>query len=102
MIELPITASSFEGSGVPFHIRDGIARYINHGDPVGGFLTAFLDNDLRGTFDHADDENQRHMREIMRWFYNHAPGPCWGGAEKRKAWQARGGALGPRKPAEAP
>lgn len=102
MIDLPITAASFEGdnsAGVPAHIRDGIARYINHGDPVGGFLTAFLNNDLRMALAAADDTNRVAMFEIARWFHNHAPHDCWGGAEKRQTWQARGGALGPREAA---
>jgi len=102
VVELPITDESFRGSGVPEHIRDGIARYINHGDPVGGFLSAFLDNELKEAFGAADDINQRAMLDIVRWFYNRAPSQCWGGVENRRRWQEQGGALGPRNPRPLP
>lgn len=97
MVNLPIVeGESFRGYAVPHHIQDGIARYINHGDAVGGFLTAFLDNDLKDAFARADETNAAAMLQIVKWFWNCAPSACWGGRSKREAWQAQGGALGPR------
>lgn len=86
---------------VPEHIRGGIARYINHGDPVGGFLTAFLSNDLKEAYRRADDDNTRAMYAIVFWFYNYAPSDCWGSPQRVESWRAKGGALGPRKPGAA-
>jgi hypothetical protein len=76
---------------VPHHIREGLARYINVGCPVGGFLHAVLTNDLRDAVARADDMNLAALRHIMQWLYCQAPGGCSGSAARVQAWQAKGG-----------
>lgn len=101
MVTIPITEESFKGYQVPGHMHDGIMRYINHGEPnLGGFLMAFLDNDLKQAFARADTINAHNMVHIVSWFWNEAPSDCWGSKERREAWQAKGGALGHRGAAQ--
>lgn len=95
MVTIPITEASFNGYKVPGHMHGGIMRYVNHGEPnLGGFLEAFLDNDLKQAFARADTQNAHNMIHIVSWFWNEAPAECWGGKERRQAWQAKGGAMG--------
>lgn len=84
--ELPITDASFDGSRVPEHIRGGIARWINYGIEPGSFLMALIENDLRRAFECADDINTPRVRDIVAWFYNHAPRACWGSPAKVRTW----------------
>ena len=95
MARLPITEESFNGYKVPGHMHEGIIGYINRGDQnLGGFLEAFLDNDLKGAFARADTINAHNMIHTVSWFWNEAPVGCWGGKERREIWQANGGAVG--------
>lgn len=79
---------------VPFHLRDGLEGYILRGVPVGSFLTACIENDLLGAVNRADPSSLAGLKGIMQFLYNFTPGPCWGSAARRKAWQAAGGAKG--------
>jgi hypothetical protein len=76
---------------VPEHCRDGLLGYIEHGHPVGDFLTALLSNNLKETFACADDVNAQHVRDYVDFLYNYAPAQCWGSKEAVEAWQLRGG-----------
>ena len=75
-----------------FHIRENmmeaIQRYIVEKIPPGDFLVAVIDNDLREAVSRADDENLENLPAFIGYFYNEAPGACWGSPERRKAWLA--------------
>lgn len=76
-------------SGLPESLRDGARLWIEHGVVPGGFLCAVIKNDLEESFALADAENGRLLCDIVRWWYNEAPGGCWGSVEEFKAWQRR-------------
>lgn len=79
---------------VPAHCADGLLRYIENGETVGGFLTALLCCDLKETFARADDINGSRVRDYLKFLYNYAPAQCWGSREAVDAWQAHGGLVG--------
>jgi len=64
--------------GVPEYMHSGIIRYYeNHIEP-GDFLTAIIDNDLKGACVRADDTNKHCLLNYIMWFYSHAPSGTWG------------------------
>lgn len=73
---------------IPAHMWGGVERYLLHGIPPGGFLTAVLSNDLMGAFGKADDENTAAMRNWAMFIYNYMPNGCHGSPEKVRAWLA--------------
>lgn len=77
-----------------FYIRDqmmeSIKGYIEHRQPVGGFLTEVITNNLRGAIIRADDENLLNLPAFIDYFYNEAPSECWGSVEAMHKW-LRGG-----------
>ena len=81
-------------STLPEHMRDAARLYIEKGIPPGSFLQAVICNDLFGAFRRADDINQAAMRDWVVFFYNEAPGDCWGSEEHFSDWLDRGGMQG--------
>lgn len=71
---------------LPENLRFGARRWIEDGILPGDFLTAVIENNLTEAFSRADDENTLRMRSIVSWWYNEAPGMCWGNKEKIKHW----------------
>lgn len=76
----------FHGMIVPGHMHGGMLRYAFDYCPVGEFLEAVISNDLRDAVGRADDDNITNIPALVFWFYNHAPGECWGSREKYRAW----------------
>ncbi len=76
------------------NMHRAIHNYIMHGIHPGSFLTSFLCNDLKSAASNADDTNGPLLYEWVRFFYNEAPGACWGSPERFHAWLAQGGLLG--------
>lgn len=85
---------------LPGHMVHGVLGFIERGEPVGGFLSALFSNDLRGTFERADDVNQRAVLAYITFLYNYAPAGCWGSSERFEKWQEQGGLAGQPKPLE--
>lgn len=81
-----------------FRLKNGpsLQRYIERGTPVGGFLTALLENNLKETFARADDENRATLYEYVQWLYQYAPSGCWGSPERVSDWLKAGGLEGLR------
>ena len=86
---------SIEVNGIPIkyellpeHLRGGVERWIEHGIRPGSFLRAVLDNQLYQAFMLADDKNLPALRDICRWFCNHAPPGSFGSPEVTARWQA--------------
>jgi hypothetical protein len=76
---------------IPEYMRPGILRWIEEGIIPGGFLTAVIENNLRESFDKADDQNMFRIHSYLLFFYNCAPAPCWGSIKKVKEWANKGG-----------
>ena len=71
---------------IPDHMMDAINRYVqNHIEP-GGFLTAVICNDLVEAVGRADDLNMTLLPAYVNYFYNEAPGACWGSPERMERW----------------
>lgn len=79
--------------GVPDHDHDGIAEYIIHGRPTGGFLRAFLSNDLKEALARADERNRYAFFQIANFLWNEAPAVCWGSPERYEGWIEQGGLM---------
>ena len=76
-------------SKIPEHMQAALVRYVNEHIRPGDFLTAVICNDLRDAVGRADDININLLRVYVQWFYNVAPGYCWGSAQKMENWLAR-------------
>jgi hypothetical protein len=76
---------------IPIRMHPGIIRWIQSGVKPGQFLTAIIENDLKEAINRADDENIIRLVAYVKFFYNAAPGGCWGSKEKVEQWQKQGG-----------
>ena len=73
---------------LPECLREGTRRYITQGITPGGFLQAVISDELREAVCRADPDCLWHLREIVQWFYNEAPAPCYGSRETMQKWTA--------------
>lgn len=71
---------------IPGHMKESINRFAQEHRPVGGFLTAVLENDLKEACGRADEGNQKLLFEYCRLLYMEVPSDCWGSPEKVKDW----------------
>lgn len=71
---------------VPAHTLESLVRYRDNGTPTGGFLAAFLSNNLMGAIGRADLENLRNLAAIGYFVYNAMPAESWGSEERVDAW----------------
>jgi hypothetical protein len=76
---------------IPQNMHNGILNWIIEGTIPGNFLYAVVNNDLRGSLIAADDINITRLTAYIQFFYNAAPGGCWGSKEKTTAWHIQGG-----------
>lgn len=65
-----------------------LRQYADHHRPVGGFLTAFLSNDLQEAVGKADQNNIVTLQQIAGYVHNEMPRGCHGSREAVKAWLA--------------
>ena len=72
-------------------IKESIDEYARIGRPLGGFLSAVMENDFMEAFARADEGNIRDMFEIANYVYNHTPRACHGSPNIRQAWIDQGG-----------
>ena len=79
-------AYRFRGFYIPVRMIDSLEHYIKKHEAPGDFLRCVICNDLRGSCDRADDENQRNIVAYMAYLYNHAPISCWGSKEIYERW----------------
>jgi hypothetical protein len=71
---------------VPETLHYGLIQYIGARRPVGSFLTAVLENDLRQAVSRADFTNRERLHAIVIFLYNFAPGECWGSPAAVARW----------------
>ncbi len=84
-------AQSLRDNDVPEHLHEGLVAWVRTGRPVGSFLTAVLENDLREAVFRADLTNLWKLRELCIWLNNFTPAFCSGSPETAKAWREIGG-----------
>lgn len=77
----------------PFTIPS-LVNYLLLGQKVGGFLTAFLENDLRAAVNKADNDNRRCIPKMVCALAGLQRDDCWGSPEKVKKWIEQGGLKG--------
>jgi len=71
---------------IPEHMLESIKMYVNEKRPVGDFLKAVICNDLREAVGCADDMNIANLPAYVGYFYNEAPGVCWGSRGEMEKW----------------
>ena len=71
---------------IPPRMVPAIERYITKRCRPRRFLSAIICNDLAEAVARADKGNLSNLPAYMMFFYNHAPGGCWGSKEKMEAW----------------
>ena len=89
-----IAAFSFRGKGIPEHMHEGLAAYIDSGRPTGSFLEAVLSDRLLASCANADEDNLDALTVYPAFPYNEAPSGCSGSAENYADWIERGGLNG--------
>jgi hypothetical protein len=71
---------------IPSWVIPTLERYIEERTMGGGFITAVLQNDLRGAIARADNDSLKGLRGIVTLLHCHAPDDCWGSKEKVNDW----------------
>ena len=70
----------------PPDVAASIRRYVEEGCPVGDFLTAVLENNLKESFARADAENVEALGHIVAFVWWKVPLSAWGSKERVAAW----------------
>lgn len=65
---------------------EAINAHVDHGRPLGHFLTAVLGNDLQMAVARADPTSLENLVKIVQHCYWNIPGNCWGSYEKVRDW----------------
>ena len=78
---------------IPEHMHEGLIEWILNGRPVGNFLTAILENDLREACARADEKNKYRLFNYIQFLHNNAPMGCWGSPELTEEWARHQGLL---------
>jgi hypothetical protein len=71
-----------------------LRAWVDHAEPIGGFLRAVLENNLKEACGRADSSNLANLPAFVSWLYNEAPSDCWGSPAKVAAWEKLGGLAG--------
>jgi hypothetical protein len=72
---------------IPGRIKDSIDAYVETGIPLGGFLSAVMENDFMSAASRADSTNAPYLQEIASYVYNNVPSAAFGSPERVKAWR---------------
>ncbi len=67
-------------------IKQALGDYVNHGYPLGGFLTAVVENNLMRAMGSADSYNRATLHQICAYVYNDMPSACHGSPERVAEW----------------
>lgn len=75
---------------IPDRFKLGLDQYVTKCQPVGGFLTAVLSNDLTASVMRADSDALLALPNIVAYCYNYLPCNCWGSRKEVDAWLLAG------------
>ena len=89
-----INYDKLKEAGVPDAMIGGVKRYIERGTRPGHFLSAVIVNDLYEAVGRADESNSKALSAWVKFFYNDAPGSCWGSENALNHWVQGGGLKG--------
>jgi len=73
-------------TSIPPYTLEALESWALDGDSTGGFLYAFLSNDLNYAFRRADGNNKEALYAIYMFIYNYMPAQCWGSPEAVEEW----------------
>jgi len=73
---------------IPAHMREALDAYAQHKRPVGGFLTALLENNLMEAVVRADHANRLALPSYAAYIRNEMPHNCHGSPAIVAAWLA--------------
>lgn len=65
-----------EFAAIPENIKGGLARYVEHNIPPGGFLTAMIQGDLFEAVRRADPVSRDAIPLVAIWLDRNFPGLC--------------------------
>ena len=82
---------------LPPHMIGAVVRYVLHGIPPGGFLSAVICGNLYDAIRRADDVNKNALPEYGMFFTNYTPIGCFGGQKIMSDWIDAGGLMGKTK-----
>lgn len=71
---------------IPERIMKNLLAYVDHGQPVGGFLTSVLSNDLFKSVVRADDEILPLLPLLVHFIHWELPMTCHGSLEHVENW----------------
>lgn len=71
---------------IPEHLFPGLRAYALTGRPVGGFLTALLENNLKRTIFDADATSLAAILPLVRFLHNEMPHRSHGSPAAVDAW----------------
>ena len=77
---------TFHGRKIPSHMHNALVSYFIYHSPVGGFLTAVLENDLKKAVSRADYENIEVLHVYVAFFRNYVSLDSYGSVKAVEAW----------------
>ena len=83
-LNVTVVPSHYEPALVPSRLIVSLNNYVDHGMPVGDFLTAVLANDLKEALTRADPDNRELLFQIAMWVHWEVPNNCCGSRSKVK------------------
>lgn len=81
----------------PQEIIESLQRYALQGIPVGGFLQAVLENNLKEAVMRAHPLNGHAIPAIVSYIYNEMPRDSQGSPAAYESWVSQGGIEGLKK-----
>lgn len=70
--DFDLTGTQYEN--IPENLIRSLELFLTLGCPVGGFLSAVLENDLRKSISFADMDSRKELFNIVSLIYNFFPG----------------------------
>ena len=74
---------------MPPLIIEGLRKYADNHLPVGGFLTAVLENNLTEAIVRADMFSLAGIKDIVMYVHWEIPGDCHGSPQAVRAWLSK-------------
>ena len=74
---------------IPFHLLQGLRRWIDDGIEPGSFLQHVLRSDLQSALRYADPHSLRSLGYILAWLDENAPRECYGSKAAYEAWRRK-------------